>query len=342
MYCQNCGTKNKGDAKFCHQCGGELFKQNIQNLNKAKRKNKGKTIISTILAIVAIASFFVLEFVVYNGELKKFTVEQAREKFIEACDIYQKWYCNPNVDYNDYIYENGRTYYLVTGKICTKVALFDELTKYISSKDCEILFDECYVEKGNRIYFAEPLLDFKTGYKITYETLEKKEDFWQYKLERQYIESGKSFYAVPEVFELIYENSCWVFSGIRIFRCQYSDSVKKMYKDEPPIPLETYFIINNYFNDKYDNAVDCISMLEEIAEKTSKSRDDDWAPFYYKIIDAFEDEYPKRAVALATIDLYEYITAESIEENLDYPEDSALSYSFGIEFARQLVEIAYS
>ena len=112
--------------------------------------------------------------------------------------------------------------------------------------------------------------------------------------------------------------------------------------NEAPAPIEAYLILNDYFNDEYSDIEDCVSELNKIAKKTANSKNSDWAPFYYNVIDAFDDKNQKQSVALATIELYEYISGEKIEENLDYPEDSALTYSFGIEFRRLLLEIAYS
>lgn len=112
--------------------------------------------------------------------------------------------------------------------------------------------------------------------------------------------------------------------------------------NEPPAPIEAYLILNDYFNDEYSDVEDCVSELNKIAKKTANSKNSDWAPLYYNVIDAFDDNNQKQSVALATIELYEYISGENIEDNLDYPEDSALTYSFGIEFRRLLLEIAYS
>ena len=112
--------------------------------------------------------------------------------------------------------------------------------------------------------------------------------------------------------------------------------------NESPPPIEAYLILNDYFNDEYSDVEDCVSELNKIAKKTANSKNSDWAPFYYNVIDAFDDKNQKQSVALATIELYEYISGENIEDNLDYPEDSALTYSFGIEFRRLLLEIAYS
>ena len=59
MICQNCGTENRANAKFCNECGINLLNNNSKN--KVQEGNKN-TVMWIIMAFVLIIGFFFREY----------------------------------------------------------------------------------------------------------------------------------------------------------------------------------------------------------------------------------------------------------------------------------------
>ena len=73
MYCQNCGTENKGGAKFCCECGSELLGNRTYELkpnkhNRSKINEKFKT--PVIIGLVVAAFVALIAIVVVNVDSK--------------------------------------------------------------------------------------------------------------------------------------------------------------------------------------------------------------------------------------------------------------------------------
>ena len=52
MYCQNCGTENTIDAKFCQQCGCGLIEIVENKKESTQSTHKSKKLIPALIALV--------------------------------------------------------------------------------------------------------------------------------------------------------------------------------------------------------------------------------------------------------------------------------------------------
>lgn len=66
VYCPECGEDNRDNAKFCHECGADLSKNNIKtNDNKGVSDSK-KFMIAALIVVLACLIMFILAFLVFN------------------------------------------------------------------------------------------------------------------------------------------------------------------------------------------------------------------------------------------------------------------------------------
>ena len=224
MYCQNCGTELAAGTKFCSSCGTEqkyIFSDKSQS--KITRKSKKTFVLIVVGFITVIAT--VCGMIVYNNN--QLTIEEVREKFVEAQEMYKVWCFDTPTSATDKIEEGdfGIIYQKVIGDIDTREEISEILSEYFSAEASEELLDYNYLERNGKLYFCVEAPDTElTHTVVTEEKIYKNDDCWFYEINSNYYysyDTSEVFENDPVVLKLVKDDDRWVFDNFSLYIALY-------------------------------------------------------------------------------------------------------------------------